>query len=135
MSVLACAALTATSNVVSAKQPRSQGPAVVSGSARLNNGVLRTGADSAIVEFPTNARIELGPGSELRVFPVAQKLQLSPGAPSTVWTVALARGRVDVSVQKQPSNAIVVNVGKLSALVSDGTAAMLVGPGEQTVSN
>lgn len=71
----------------------------------------------------------------MRIFPLPQLLALSPGPRTWTWSFALQSGRVDVELPKAGRNAVLVNLGKLSSIVTSGHSAYRVDTGEQTVAN
>src|SRR6478735_1048112 len=110
-------------------------PVVLSGSAMNVGGLLTTSAEGALIELPSRARLRVAPNSSLRVFPVPQLLPLAPGARTWTWSFALQSGRVDVELPKAGRNAVLANMGKLSAIVTSGRAAFRVDGSEATTAN
>ena len=110
-------------------------PVVVSGEAQNNQGLYTTSATGAVIELPSRAHLRVAPNSSLRVFPVPQLLGLTPGPRTWTWSFALQSGRVDVELPKTGRNAVLANLGKLSAIVTGGHAALRVEDGEATASN
>jgi len=97
---------------------------VVAGSATNTGGVLTAGPDGAEYLLPSQARLKLGPGASVRLFAVPQQLQLTPGAKTTTYSLALLRGRVDVTVPSRPKSAVLCSMGKASTIVN-GRAAIV----------
>src|SRR6478752_5724359 len=123
----------AGSNARAESSPRK--PTVISGSATNMGGLLTTSAAGAVIELPSRARLRVGPNSSLRVFPLPQLLALQPGARTWTWSFALQSGRVDVELPKAGRNAVLANMGKLSAIVTGGRAAFRVDGSEATTAN
>lgn len=110
-------------------------PTVISGSATNAGGVLSTSATGAVIELPSRARLRVAPNSSLRVFSVPQLLALTPGARTMTWSFALQSGRVDVEMPKAGRNAVLANMGKISAVVTAGQVAFRVNGSEATTAN
>lgn len=108
---------------------------VVAGSGTKAGGVFTAGPHGAELQLPSQARLLLAPGAAVRVFPVAQPLQLSPGVKTATYSFALLQGRVDVTVPAKPRSAVLCSIGKLSALVGTGQAALFTREGKSTVSS
>jgi hypothetical protein len=104
---------------------------VVAGSGTSAGGVFTAGPNGAEYQLPSQARLSLRPGASVRVFPKYQELQLAPGAKTTTYSFALLQGRVDVIVPTKPKSAVLCSIGKVSAVVSAGQAAITT-HGEQT---
>jgi hypothetical protein len=110
-------------------------PTLVTGSATNGGGVLTAGPDGADYLLPSLAHLRLAPNTELRIFPVPQPLQLARGAKTSTWSFALLSGRVDVEVPHKPRSAVLASVGKLSAIVTRGSASVLTHGGDTIVAN
>lgn len=108
---------------------------VVSGNPQIVQGLYTTTASGAVVELPNRARLHLAPNSAVRLFPLAQLLALSPGPRTWTWSLALQSGRVDVELPKAGRNAVLATLGKLSAVVTAGDAALRMQDGEATTVN
>ncbi len=108
---------------------------VVAGSGTSTGGVFTAGPDGAEYELPSLARLSLAPGAAVRVFPKPQELQLAPGSKTRTYSFALVRGRVDVAVPAKPKSAVLCSLGKISAVVSTGQAALLVHGDDVTVAS
>lgn len=108
---------------------------VVAGSGTTSGGVFTAGESGAEYVLPTLARIKLAPRAAVRMFPVPQQLQLAPGAKTTTHSFALLRGRVDVTVPAKPKSAILCGLGKSSAVIGAGRAALLARTDDFTVAN
>lgn len=110
-------------------------PVVVSGNAQNNQGLYTTSDSEAVIELPSRAHLRIAPNSSVRVFPLPQLLALTPGPRTWTWSFALQNGRVDVELPKTGRNAVLASLGKLSAIVTSGHAALRVVDGEATASN
>lgn len=108
---------------------------VVAGSGTSSGGVLTAGADGAEYLLPSQARLKLAPGTAVRLFRVPQQLQLTPGSKTTTYSLALVRGRIDVHVLGKPKSAVLVSLGKSSAVIGAGRAAVLARGEEFTVAS
>lgn len=108
---------------------------VVAGSGTTSGGVFTAGAQGAEYQLPTLARLQLAPGAAVRLFPVPQQLQLAPGAKTTTYSFALIKGRVDVLVPAKPRSAVLCSLGKSSAVIGTGRAAVLTREGDFTVAS
>ncbi|MDF3069701.1 MAG: hypothetical protein K0R38_5302 [Polyangiaceae bacterium] len=108
---------------------------VVAGSGSTSGGVFTAGASGAEYLLPTQARLRLAPGAAVRMFPVPQQLQLAPGAKTTTYSFALLRGRVDVTVPAKPKSAVLCSLGKSSAVIGTGRAAILTRADDFTVAS
>ena len=98
-------------------------PVVVAGTAQYVQGLYTTGASSADIELPSRARLHVAPNTAVRVFPLPQLLALTPGPRTWTWSFAVQSGRVDVDLPKAGRNAVLVNLGKLSAIATAGHAS------------
>lgn len=98
---------------------------MVAGSGTTSGGVLTAGANGAEYLLPSQARLTLAPGAAVRVFPVPQQLQLTPGSKTATYSLALVHGRVDVQVPPKPKSAVLISLGKSSAVIGAGRAAVL----------
>ncbi|MES1175160.1 MAG: hypothetical protein ABUL62_12620 [Myxococcales bacterium] len=110
-------------------------PAVVSGNPENVQGLYSTSDSGAVIELPSRTRLMLAPHSSMRVFSLPQLLALTPGPRTWTWSIALQSGRVDVELPKAGRNAVLANMGKLSAVVTAGHAAFRVVEGESTAVN
>lgn len=108
---------------------------VVAGSATNTGGMLTAGADGAEYLLPSLARLSLAPGAVVRVFPKPQPLQLAPGAKTTTYSFSLIHGRVDITVPAKPKSAVLCSLGKVSAVVGNGQATVLLHGDEATVAS
>ncbi len=108
---------------------------VVAGSGTTSGGVFTAGVNGAEYQLPTLATLKLAPGAAVRMFPVPQQLQLAPGAKTTTYSFALLRGRVDVVVPAKPKSAVLCSMGKSSAVIGAGRAAVLTGADAFTVAS
>lgn len=106
---------------------------VVAGSGTNAGGVFTAGSDGAEYVLPSQARLSLSPGTAVHVFPRAQELQLAPGTKTSTYSFSLVHGRVDVTVPAKPRSAILCSLGKVSAVVSAGAAALLSHGDQATV--
>jgi hypothetical protein len=97
--------------------------------------VFTAGPDGAEYQLPSQARLVLAAGAAVRVFPKPQQLQLAPGSKTTTYSFALVRGRVDVSVPAKPKSALLCSVGKVSAVIGVGQAAILTHADDSTVAS
>ena len=93
-------------------------PTVVSGDGTTYGGVFTASAAGAVFELPSRALLTVAPNSSLRIFPVPQLLALTPGARTWTWSFALQSGRVDVELPKTGRNAVLSQMGKLTAIVA-----------------
>jgi len=108
---------------------------VVAGSATNVGGLLTAGADGAQYTLPSQARLALAPGAVVRVFPKSQQLQLAPGSKTTTYSFSLIQGRVDVTVPAKPKSAVLCSIGKVSAVIGAGQAALLLHGEQATVAS
>jgi hypothetical protein len=106
---------------------------VVAGSGTSSSGQFTAGPDGAEYQLPSLARLSLSPGTVVRVFPNHQDLQLAPGSKTTTYSLALLRGRVDVTVPAKPKTAVLCSIGKVSVVVGAGQATLLTRGDESTV--
>jgi hypothetical protein len=127
--LLLCALCTLGPSAAHAAVPKT---GVVAGSATNSGGVYTAGPKGAVYQLPSLARLTLAPDTSVRVFPVSQELQLTHGSKSTTYSFALIRGRVDVSVQARPKNAVLCSVGKVSAVVVGPSQAIIISKGDST---
>lgn len=133
--VLALALCAAVASEVSPADAASPKTGVVAGSGTTSGGVFTAGESGAEYLLPTSARIKLAPRAAVRMFPVPQELQLAPGAKTTTYSFALVRGRVDVTVPGKPKSAVLCSLGKSSAVIGPGRAALLTRTDDFTVAN
>ncbi len=110
-------------------------PVVVAGSAQNVQGLYTTAAQGADIELPSRVRLHVAPSSVVRVFPMPQLLALTPGPRTWTWSFAVQSGRVDVDLPKAGRNAVLVNLGRLSAIVTAGHASFRNVDGEATAAN
>ncbi|MEP7053410.1 MAG: hypothetical protein ABJB12_23805 [Pseudomonadota bacterium] len=110
-------------------------PTVVSGHGTTYGGQFTAAADGAVFELPSRARLVVAPNSSLRIFPLPQLLALAPGARTWTWSFALQSGRVDVELPKAGRNAVLAQMGKLTAIVTAGRTAFRVDGNEAIASN
>ncbi|RYZ02794.1 MAG: hypothetical protein EOO73_30495 [Myxococcales bacterium] len=127
-----CAACTLTPSSADAAAPKT---GVVAGSGTTSGGVFTAGPSGAEYQLPTLARLQLAPGAAVRLFPVPQQLQLAPGPKTTTYSFALLRGRVDVTVPAKPKSAVLCSLGKSSAVIGVGRAAVLARADDFTVAS
>jgi hypothetical protein len=118
-----CAACALSPSSAQAAAPRT---GVVAGSGASVAGVFTAGPNGAEYQLPSQARLSLSPGAAVRVFPNHQELQLAPGAKTTTYSFALLKGRVDVTVPTRPKSAVLCSVGKVSAVINAGQAAIVM---------
>jgi hypothetical protein len=110
-------------------------PTVVSGHGTTYGGQFTASAEGAVFELPSRARVVVAPNSSLRIFPLPQLLALAPGARTWTWSLALQSGRVDIELPKTGRNAVLAQMGKLTAIVTAGHAAFRVDGNEAIASN
>jgi hypothetical protein len=110
-------------------------PTVVSGAGSTSGGLFTASDKGAVVELPSRARLLVAPNASLRIFPLPQLLALTPGARTWVWSFALQTGRVDVELPKTGRNAVLAQMGKLTAILTLGRGAFRVDANEATASN
>ncbi len=110
-------------------------PTVVSGDGTSSGGVFTASAAGAVFELPSRALLTVAPNSSLRIFPLPQLLALSPGARTWTWSFALQSGRVDVELPKTGRNAVLAQMGKLTAIATGGHTAFRVDNNEAIASN
>ncbi len=110
-------------------------PTVVSGNGVTSGGVFTASAAGAVFELPSRARLTIAPNSSLRIFPLPQLLALSPGSRTWTWSFALQSGRVDVELPKTGRNAVLAQMGKLTAIATAGRTAFRVDSNEAIASN
>jgi hypothetical protein len=127
-----CAASALTPSSAEAAPPKT---GVVAGSGVTSGGVFTAGASGAEYQLPTLARLKLAPGAAVRMFPVPQQLQLAPGAKTTTYSFALLRGRVDVTVPVKPKSAVLCSLGRSSAVIGAGRAALVARAEDFTVAS
>jgi hypothetical protein len=108
---------------------------VVAGSGSTSGGVFTAGAQGADYLLPSQAKLTLAPGASVRLFPVPQQLQLAPGSKTTTYSFALIHGRVDVAVPSRPKSAVLCSLGKSSAVIGVGRAALLTRSDDFTVAS
>jgi len=97
--------------------------------------IFTAGAEGAEYQLPSLARLSLAPGASVHLFPVPQPLQLTPGAKTTTYSVALVRGRIDVTVPNKPKSAVLCTIGKVSAVIGAGQASIVMRGDTSTVAN
>src|SRR4051812_34484660 len=110
-------------------------PVVVAGSAQNLQGLYTTADQSADIELPSRVRLHVAPNTAVRVFPLPQLLALTPGPRTWTWSFAVQNGRVDVDLPKAGRNAVLVNLGRLSAIATAGHASFRSVEGEATAAN
>jgi hypothetical protein len=108
---------------------------VVAGSGTTAGRIFTAGPHGAEYQLPSLARLSLAPGASVHLFPVPQPLQLTPGAKTTTYSVALLRGRIDVTVPSKPKSALLCSIGKVSAVVGTGQASIVMRGDTSTVAN
>ena len=123
----------ASANAKTDAAPRK--PTVVSGNGVTSGGVFTASAAGAVFELPSRARLLIAPNSSLRIFPLPQLLALNPGARTWTWSFALQSGRVDVELPKTGRNAVLAQMGKLTAIATAGRTAFRVDSNEAIASN
>ncbi len=124
-----------TSAVGAEAEPALTKPRVISGAGNTSSGLFTASASGAVFELPTHARLYVAPGATIRIFPVPQQLQLTPGPRTTTWSFALTSGRADIEMPSAGKGAVLVTMGKLSAVVTKGRVACLATSDEATVDN
>jgi hypothetical protein len=124
-----CAACT----LLPSSAPAAPKTGVVAGSGTSTGGVFTAGPNGAEYVLPSQARLSLRAGASVHLFPRSQELQLAPGSKTTTYSFSLVRGRVDVTVPAKPKSAILCSIGKVSAVVSAGSAGLLLQGDQATV--
>jgi len=127
-------ALSAGSAVAGA-EPAPTKPRVILGTGSTSGGLFTASAGGAVFELPTRARIHVAAGASVRIFPVPQQLQLTPGPRTPTWSFALMNGRADIEMPSGNKSAVLVNMGKLSAIATKGRVACLAANDEATLDN
>ena len=137
MSYAACVlgALVCASVATARAESGPRKPAVVSGNPENMQGLYTTSDSSAVIELPSRTRLMIAPHSSMRVFSLPQLLALTPGPRTWTWSIAVVSGRVDVELPKTGRNAVLANMGKLSAVVTSGHTTFRVVEGEATAAN
>ncbi len=130
LGALVCAS---TTSALAESGPRK--PTLVAGHADNLQGLYTTTAESADIELPSRARLHIAPNSAVRVFPLPQLLALTPGPRTWTWSFAVQSGRVDVDLPKAGRNAVLVNLGRLSAIVTAGHTSFRNVDGDATAAN
>jgi hypothetical protein len=98
-------------------------------------GMFTASVSGAVVELPSRAKLIVAPNATLRIFPLPQLLALTPGPRTWTWSFALQSGRVDVELPKTGRNAVLAQMGRLSAIVTGGHTAFRVDGSEATAAN
>jgi hypothetical protein len=127
-----CAACALPPSSAQAAAPKT---GVLAGSGTTSGGVFTAGAQGAEYALPSQAKLTLAPGAAVRLFPVPQQLQLTPGSKTNTYSLALVRGRIDVHVPAKPKSAVLVSLGKSSAVIGTGRAAVLTRAEDFTVAS
>ena len=129
------AALVCASGASAKAEAAPRKPTLVSGNGATSGGQFTASADGAVFELPSRARLVVAPNSSLRIFPLPQLLALTPGARTWTWSFALQSGRVDVELPKTGRNAVLAQMGKLTAIATAGHTAFRVDNSEAIASN
>ncbi|MEO7036184.1 MAG: hypothetical protein ABI548_19750 [Polyangiaceae bacterium] len=108
---------------------------MVSGNGTTSGGEFTASPAGAVFELPSRARLSIAPNSSLRIFPLPQLLALTPGARTWTWSFALQSGRVDVELPKTGRNAVLAQMGKLTAIATAGHTAFRVESNEAIAAN
>jgi len=116
-------------------EPAPTKPRVILGAGNSSGGLFTASSSGAVFELPTRARIHVAPGASVRIFPVPQQLQLTPGPRTPTWSFALTNGRADIEMPGAGKSAVLVNMGKLSAVVTKGRVACLATSEDATIDN
>ena len=133
LGALACASFGPTARAKAEAAPRK--PTLVSGNGTTSGGQFTASAQGAVYELPSRARLIIAPNSSLRIFPLPQLLALSPGARTWTWSFALQSGRVDVELPQAGRNAVLTQMGKLTAIATAGHTAFRVDSNEAIAFN